>query len=201
MTGATVLVVDDEESVLRSMEAELRALGHNPIAVSDPGQVLDVAEREHPGVLLQDLRMKGLNLAGLVASLRSNPKTADIPIVFFSASPDIATVAARYDAWGYLRKPFSEAELVQVLERALGARFTPAEKKAATREPVQRDIRSMFHDYWNLLSALNSYMQALSRSPGLGPADQQIVQGLESALVKLESKTDRLQSLLETVVV
>lgn len=196
--AAKIMIVDDEEDVLRSTELELQSLGYETIALSDPGQVIEIAERERPGLILQDLKMKGLNVAGLVASLRSNPATAEIPLVFFSASPDVDLMAAKYDAWGFLRKPFTEKELVQILEKALGG--WPQERRLTARDPVQRDILSVFHDYWNLISALNSYTQTLLRSGSLGEAERRLVKGQEEVLMKLESRTDRLRSFLQSVV-
>lgn len=195
---AKILVVDDEEDVLRSTEMQLESLGYQAIATSEPGSVIEIAERERPGLILQDLRMPGLNLAGLMASLRSNPATEEIPIVFFSAHMDVDQMAAKYDAWGFLRKPFTEKELVQILEKALGG--WPHERRLTTRDPVHRDIMSVFHDYWNLISALNSYTETLLRSPSLREGDREIVKGQQEVLMKLEFKTDRLRSYLQAVI-
>lgn len=169
-------------------------LGYDAIPLSDPAKVIDVAEREKPGLILQDLKMKDLNLAGLVASLRSNPATADIPIVFFSASSELAQIAAKYDAWGYLSKPFGEKELAQVLDKTLHP--NGGGSKVMTQEAARKDLRAVFHDYWNLLSALNNYVQYLERSEKVGNKEREAVLGLQELILKLESKTDRLRAYL-----
>jgi response regulator RpfG family c-di-GMP phosphodiesterase len=142
--------------------------------------------------------MPGLNVAGLVASLRSNPATAEIPIVFFSAHHDVDQMAAKHNAWGFLRKPFAVKELVQILEKAVGG--WPQERHLTTRDPLHREIVAAFHDYWNVIAALSSYTEALLRSEGLPEAEREIVKGQQEAIMKLESKTDHLQSFLRTVV-
>jgi CheY-like chemotaxis protein len=189
--AAKVLIVDDEDDVLESTKMLVSMLGYEAIAVQDPGEVLEVAQREKPGVILQDLRMKGLNLAGFVASLRSNPATAEIPLVFFSASGELAHTASKYDAWGYLSKPFTGKELEQVLAKVLGGPAGTVPEAAAARK---RDVNAIFHDYWNLLSALASYTQVLSKRPDLGEEERKILASLDEVIVKLESKTDHLRN-------
>jgi CheY-like chemotaxis protein len=193
-----VLIVDDEPDVLESTGMLVQALGYEAIQVSDPGEILETIEREKPGLVLQDLKMPGLNVAGLVAALRLNPRTAEVPLVFFSAGTDLATTSARYDAWGYLAKPFGKAELSRLLSQVLGA---PA---AGSRKPVgadvQREVRAIFHDYWNLIAALSNYILVLDETTGLPPEAQKSVKGLDELLMKLESKTDRLSTYIRALV-
>jgi CheY-like chemotaxis protein len=195
---AKVLIVDDEPDVLESTGLLIQALGYEAVQVSDPGEILEAIEREQPGLVLQDLKMPGLNVAGLVAALRLNPKTAEVPIVFFSAGSDLATTSARYDAWGYLAKPFGRAELARLLAQVLG---TPS---SAPRGPpgrdMQREVRAVFHDYWNLIAALSNYILVLDETPGLPPGAAKSVKGLDELLMKLESKTDRLSTYIRALV-
>src|SRR5688572_7184982 len=130
---AKVLIVDDEPDVLDSTALLVGSLGYQALRVSDPAEILPMVEREQPGLILQDLKMPGLNVAGLVAALRLNPHTAEIPLVFFSAGRDLSTTSARYDAWGYLAKPFGKQELAQLLGQVLGA--------SASRVPAGRDLQ------------------------------------------------------------
>lgn len=185
----TVVIVDDEPDVLESTAMVVESLGYKAIRVDDPAAILDTVSRESPALLLQDLRMPGLTVAGLVASLRSQPATATVPIVFFSANADVASTAARYDAWGYLPKPFTAQELAHLLRRIAG-HPTP---ESATPKDRQREVRAAFHDYWNLLAAFTNYITVLQRTPSLPPEAQAAVKGLDQLLLKLESKTDRLR--------
>lgn len=195
---AKVLIVDDEPDVLTSTGLLIDSLGYQAIEVSDPGEILNTVERERPGLILQDLKMPGLNVAGLVAALRLNPKTAEVPLVFFSAGSDLASTAARYDAWGFLAKPFGKLELSRLLTQVLGPSTEPS-PPAATRE-MQREVRAVFHDYWNLLAALSNYILVLDETDRLPPEAQRAVKGLDELILKLESKTDRLSTYIRTLV-
>ena len=184
----TVVIVDDEPDVLESTAMVVESLGYRAVRVADPAAILETLSKEQPALLLQDLRMPGLTVAGLVASLRSHPATATVPLVFFSANNDVAATAARYDAWGYLPKPFTAAELAHLLRRIAGL---PANVAAARDR--QRDVRNVFHDYWNLLAAMANYVTVLQHVPALPIEAQAAVRGLDQLLLKLESKTDRLR--------
>jgi len=195
---AKVLIVDDEPDVLESTSLLVEALGYQAIRVSEPGDILAAVEREQPGLILQDLKMPGLNVAGLVAALRLNPKTATIPLVFFSAGRDLSTTSARYDAWGYLAKPFGKAELSRLLSQVMGP--PTATSLARPGRDMQREVRAVFHDYWNLIAALSNYILVLDETAGLPPEAQKSVKGLDELLMKLESKTDRLSTYIRALV-
>jgi CheY-like chemotaxis protein len=190
---AKVLICDDEPDVLDSTGMLVESMGYRVSTVRDPAAVLDTIERERPDLVLQDLRMGGLNVAALMATLRANPETADIPVVFFSANADLPTIAARYDAWGYLAKPFGQEELRRLLDHVLGP---GGEHRARPLPEVRRDVRTAFHDYWNLLAALNNYIQVLEKAGPLPPDAARARRGLEEIVLKLESKTDRLRTYL-----
>jgi len=194
---AKVLIVDDEPDVLESTAGLVESLGYTAIRLSQPSEILDTIEREKPDVLLQDLKMPGLNVSGLVAALRSNPATADVPLIFFSASSDVAGTAARYDAWGYLSKPFSKQDLARLLRDAMGP-SKPVQLRAD--RALRRDVREIFHDYWNLLAALSNYVVILDESVALPQGVQKTVHSLDDVVMQLESKTDRLQTYLLALV-
>lgn len=200
MPKAKVLIVDDEPDVLESTGLLIEALGYQALRVSDPAEILETVEREKPGLILQDLKMPGLNVAGLVAALRLNPRTAEVPLVFFSAGSDLATTSARYDAWGFLAKPFGKQELSRLLQQVLGPSDAARDTPSARGRDMQREVRTVFHDYWNLLAALSNYILILDETPNLPTEAQKSVKGLDELIMKLESKTDRLNTYIRSLV-
>lgn len=184
------MVVDDEEDILQSTAMLLELLGYEPVLVSDPGEVLMAARQHQPGLILQDLRMPGINVAGLVASLRSDAGTAEIPIVFFSAHTDVATSAGRYDVWGFLRKPFAPHALQRILDQVF---------KGATAAPrdAQRAVKDAFHAHWNIMASMANYAHILK----CGPDASGSVAGnaIEDLLLRLEATTDRLHGLVSSL--
>ena len=112
--AAKVLVVDDEPSILRSTGMLLEDLGYDVSLVDDPKQVLATALRERPDFILQDVRMPGLDVERLVASVRAQPELARVQVVLFTAGMEAHDLAARVGA-PVLEKPFRPDQLVAAL--------------------------------------------------------------------------------------
>lgn len=119
MGSGKVLIVDDEESILRSTSALLEDMGFATATCSRADDIVTTLERERPDVLLQDLRMPGLDLEKLVQRLRSDPRWKRLPLVIFTASMDAEDIGERVGAFALLDKPFRPSELDEVLSRAL----------------------------------------------------------------------------------
>jgi len=114
-----ILVVDDEVSILRSTQLLLEDMGFEVVTTSDHTEVVEIARRERPDLVLQDVRMPGLDLDKLVGSLRSEPALRSLPILLFSASMDLGETAQRVGAEGILDKPFKPREVLDAVKSAL----------------------------------------------------------------------------------
>ena len=114
-----ILVVDDEVGILNSTALLLSELGFEVTTTSDHGEVLPTLRKERPSLLLQDVRMPGLDLDGLMRAIRQDPVVGKTPVVLFSANMDLRDVQERVGATGYLEKPFKTAELLQVVQSAI----------------------------------------------------------------------------------
>lgn len=112
-----VLVVDDEPSIVYSTAALLRDAAYTAITCGDPQAIIQTIEREDPDILLQDIRMPGLDIERLVVQVRA--RWPDLPIILFTASMDADEIAERVQANGVIEKPFKPAELLGVLTRAV----------------------------------------------------------------------------------
>lgn len=189
-----IMVVDDELDILRSTQMLVQQLGYECVTLPDARKVVEVAGKEHPDLILQDLRMPNIDIPKLVKGLKDNPATAKIPLVFFSASPDVAKIAAENDVSGFLPKPFGEQQLTQVLIRALGKQAAPMEKKATGKEALRQAVTIYFHDYWNTLTALNNYTEFLLNSQNLAEPEKEAAEEMNRLILDLEHKTDALRS-------
>ena len=116
-----ILVVDDEASILRSTQLLLLDMGFDVVTCGEQSQILETLRKELPDLLLQDVRMPGLDLDKLVASIRSTPEIAELPILLFSASMDLDEVQERVGAVGILEKPFKPMEIVEAIRGATTA--------------------------------------------------------------------------------
>ncbi|MEA3166581.1 MAG: hypothetical protein QOJ26_1453, partial [Thermoplasmata archaeon] len=96
----TVLIVDPDPDVLQSTGLLVESMGYVALRLAESDDVLESVDREQPDLVLLEVKMPDLNVAGLLAALRSSPRTSRIPVAFFSSSYELASIAARHQAWG-----------------------------------------------------------------------------------------------------
>lgn len=114
-----ILVVDDEPSILRSTQLLLMDMGFEVVTCADQAMVLETLRKERPNLLLQDVRMPGLDLDRLVGSIRADKELSKLPILLFSASMDLDEIQQRVGASGVLEKPFKPTEIMEAIQVAM----------------------------------------------------------------------------------
>ena len=116
-----ILIVDDEEDALENCRRILTRVPYECIGTSTPGQALTLLEREHPGLVLTDLRMPKMDgIEVLTAAKRFDPGV-QVVLVTAHATIETAVTSMRYGAFDYITKPFTSEELIQVVRRAFAA--------------------------------------------------------------------------------
>ena len=118
-TIATVYVVDDDEALRRATARLLTAHGFTVRLFGSAEEFVAAFDPEASGCLLLDLRMPGQSGLELQRSLAE--RGALLPVVFLTGHADVSTSvnAMKRGAVDFLEKPVREAELVEVLGRAL----------------------------------------------------------------------------------
>lgn len=118
MTGATVLVVDDDPAIVRMIGRSLRARGYRVEDAASGAEFASAFARSHPDVVLLDLLLPDADGIDIVARLRSH---SDVPIIVLSALGDEPRKVRALDlgADDYLTKPFGMDELLARIRVAL----------------------------------------------------------------------------------
>jgi len=127
VSGASVLVVDDDLPIRRMLERTLAAEGHAVSSAADGGAALAAIEREVPDVLVLDVAMPGMD--GLAVCRRLRAKGLAFPILLLTARDALSDRVRGLDAGAddYLVKPFEAEELAARLRALLRRGREPAE--------------------------------------------------------------------------
>ena len=116
-----LLVVDDEAILLKAVAATLRAEGYEVTTARSGADALVGINQTMPDLIISDIRMPGMDGYELARILRSNARTALVPIIFLTAKGDrkdrIDGFRSGVDA--YLTKPFDPDELLAVISGIL----------------------------------------------------------------------------------
>lgn len=117
-----LLIVDDEAKLLRAVAVTLREEGYEVTTARSGAEALVRVNESMPDLIVSDIRMPGMDGIRLARVLRSNPRTALIPIIFLTAKDQredrLAGIRTGVDA--YLVKPFDPEELIAVVSNILG---------------------------------------------------------------------------------
>jgi putative two-component system response regulator len=172
---AKVLVVDDNAANRELAQAILEDEGHVVVLAASGHAGIAAFTREQPDCVLLDVRMPEIDGFAVCERIRALPRGADTPVIFLTASREVATFdrATLAGADDFLTKPFDRLELtarVNSLSRLkrytdeLESAESVIESLALTVEA--RDAYTEGH-----CERLSTYAVALGRDIGLGGAD------------------------------
>jgi DNA-binding response OmpR family regulator len=109
---AKVLIVDDDQAILEAMQIAIEDEGYTVETVADGNLAAAAAKKFMPAIILLDLLLSGKDGTEVIALLRKQKETADIPVILLSAHPTAAKTAVECGATDFLAKPFDVDELL-----------------------------------------------------------------------------------------
>ena len=114
-----VLLADQDDNLLISLEYVLQRMGLEVIKSKDSGQMVRMAELENPELIIADALMPGLSGFELCQQLRASSICAKTPIILLSgrARDTDITKAKALGADALLIKPFSIQSLIDEVKR------------------------------------------------------------------------------------
>jgi two-component system cell cycle response regulator len=145
VTRPRVLVAEDSGLLRRILGDALRERGYDVLEASDGTSALDSARTLLPDVLLLDREMPGLDGLQVLAAVRADPSTSEMPVVFVTGHTDAADLAEGLErgAHDYVRKPVEPVELDARIRTALRLRALREElarRNAELEELAKTDV-------------------------------------------------------------
>jgi DNA-binding response OmpR family regulator len=117
----TILVVDDEKDLVDLVAYNLQRNGYNVLTATSGDAALEIASREIPSLVLLDLMLPGMSGTEVARKLKSEARTALIPIIMLTAKSEETDVVVglTLGADDYVTKPFSMKILLARLSTVL----------------------------------------------------------------------------------
>jgi len=122
----TILVVDDEQDVLRLVTSNLNSAGYETITAEDGSKGLARARGDKPDLMILDLMLPSMSGLEVCRSIKGDPAMASMPVIMLTAKHEEIdrVVGFELGADDYVTKPFSPRELVlrvqSLLRRSMG---------------------------------------------------------------------------------
>jgi two-component system alkaline phosphatase synthesis response regulator PhoP/two-component system response regulator VicR len=120
--GKKVLIVDDEEIIRKVLRTHLVKLGYIVTEASDGEQALQEMAKDDFDLLICDIVMPGKSGWEVLQTVKSDPKTKNIPVIVLTAKDQDPDLFKGYDLGAnyYMTKPFTKAQLRYGLELMFG---------------------------------------------------------------------------------
>lgn len=117
MAGERVLLVEDNEKNLKLLRDVLRATGYATLEASTGEEAVELAVRGSPALVVMDVQLPGIDGVEALSRLRSDQRTASIPVLALTAQAMHGDrerfLTAGFD--GYLSKPVDVVELLRTV--------------------------------------------------------------------------------------
>ena len=158
LRSAKVLLVDDMPANLDVLSGLLQPLGLALSTASSGERAMQIVERLAPDLILLDIMMPGIDGIEVCRRLKSNPATADVPVIFVTGAGD--NVDAGFAAGGvdYLVKPVRANDLIARVKAHLERGWLLRELAArnASLEEARRFLEQRVEERTRELSVANS---------------------------------------------
>jgi two-component system sensor histidine kinase/response regulator len=161
-----VLVVDDEPTNVELLRRRLVAIGCEVLTASSASEAMDTAFREPCDLILLDVMMPGMDGWQCCRALKSDSRTANVPVIFVTARDRPEDVARGFEVGGidYVPKPFDPTEFVARVRSAIVTKRLQDDMRAKNDE-LERLERSrqelvgmLGHDIRNLASSVVAFL-------------------------------------------
>ena len=154
-SGPCVLVIDDDPAVRDLMRRSLEKDNFRVEEAADGKSGLELAGRVKPVVITLDVMMPHLDGWSVLTSLKSDPATADIPVIMLTIVDD-KQMGFALGAADYFTKPIDYQRLHQVLEK-YRASSNHRSVLIVEDDPHTRDMlrRTLIKDGWQVTEAAN----------------------------------------------
>lgn len=130
-----ILVVDDNASNRDLLSRRLQRQGHTVLQAENGATALALVEKEPLDLVLLDLMMPGISGYDVLASLKSNPRCREIPVIMISALSELDSIVRCIEAGAddYLSKPFDPT----LLRARVGSSLEKKHLRDREREMVE----------------------------------------------------------------
>ena len=108
-----ILIIDDEESIVKVVEARLQANGFIVFTATDGEQGLKILEAEDPDLILLDIVMPKMDGYTFVRKIKYNNSIRPIPIIMLTARDQMKELFDLEGVKDYIVKPFDAEELIE----------------------------------------------------------------------------------------
>ena len=201
----TILVVDDVVSNVLLLKILLTKENFKVLTANNGYTCIEIAQNNHPELILLDVMMPDINGFETAEKLKSDPATADIPIIFLTAlnAPSDLVKGFQVGANDFLTKPFNKEELVMRVMRQIQLVFAKSIIESQNAE-LKRTISNrdkmysvIAHDLRSPMASIRMVLNLLVSTISSELIGEELFSLLDKANKESEETHDLLDNLLK----
>ncbi|MBL7205117.1 MAG: response regulator [Desulfobacteraceae bacterium] len=169
-TKDSILIVDDDPKLRKTLSDILKAKGYTPVTVATGKEALDRVKGEIPALALIDLKLEDMSGLEVLRGIKECSPGTECIVITGYASKESAIEAVNLGAYGYVQKPYDMEQLLLTIRRAIEKR--QVEDNLRESEAKLSKAQQMAHIgnwNWNVVKNRISWSDELYRIVGLSP--------------------------------
>jgi two-component system response regulator HydG len=156
----TVLVVDDEASILEALSKVLAKEGLTVVTAANGREALEVVRRQPIDLMITDLRMPGMGGDDLLKAVKAITPEVEVVVMTAYGTVEVAVEAMKRGAYDFIAKPLKRAAVVTTVRKALDKVALVAENRELRAQLAAATNREIVGHSQVLRSTLEMAKQA-----------------------------------------
>jgi len=176
-TQETILIVDDDASVITSLSLLLKQAGYRSQSATTPEQALSLIESEPFALVLQDMNFSRQTTGeeGIELLKQIKARRPDLPVALITAwgSISLAVQGVRAGASDFITKPWSHQQIIQTVNTALG--LAAATSSRLPGQTITREGLDAHYDFKDLVGSDPKFLRVLELIGRVAPTDASVL--------------------------
>jgi len=126
---ATILIIDDNETIRIGIEHVVRKMGHTPLSAASGGEGLALFKKHDVDFVITDLKMEGIDGVQVIKAVVDHDPDCPAMIITAFGTVETAVEAMKIGAFDFIQKPFAPEVVRLKVERALELRMARKAKR------------------------------------------------------------------------
>ena len=145
MAKRKILVVDDDPTMVKLINVNLKLNNYSVVEATSGEQALDVVDSEGLDLVVLDIMMPGVDGWEVLKRIRSNPETQEMPVILVTAKTQDSDVIRGWElgADEYVIKPFNPLLLVEVIKMVLDRSYEERLERRKKQKEKLEVLRSL----------------------------------------------------------
>ena len=135
----TVLIVDDEPSILQSLSGLLSDEGFEVTTASNGYEALKIVDRESPDLVLLDIWMPGIDGIETLQEIKRDNPYVQVIIITGHGTIETAVKATKLGAFDFIEKPLSIDKVIVAINNSLNFRRLEEENRYLRKKTIEKN--------------------------------------------------------------